>query len=136
MISTALRAALSAYSGVTDIVGERIFANRVPEGQGFPCIVLLTRNQEDARSLRGYVNMTTTPQTIYCLAASYREVEQLAYQVRDVIEPLEDGVEYAGVRFIGVRRTGSSEGTERPLDRSDTVLNYVSVDYELCTQEV
>lgn len=117
MIEIDLRTALLAAAPVTAIVGDRVAAGVMPEGEDRPYITysLVTGTREPSLSARG--TLRNARMQLNCWSANYGQAKQIALAVQDAIEESE----LFDVVFSG----------DQDLQDPSTKLHYVVLDYSI-----
>ena len=124
---------MQSKSAITDIVGTRIFPNRMREGVSLPAIVLTTISNTHERHLGGGAGEAVATLQIDCWADTEAEVGTLANVLRDEFDTFEG--------LIGSMRVGECllvnerDGYQTAVDGSDRGSFRVSQDYRIWYSE-
>lgn len=136
MIKKSLIALLEAESDVTDIVGSRIYVNRIPQGFsliGNPTLLLSTTAVTRIYSNDGNVGIPTATVSVDCFADTYLEAITLADYVRLCLESYAGTVGGMVIQAIFLNGQQDLSGNVEP--GSDICIHRIGLDFEVHYQE-
>ena len=117
MIESDLRTALLAAAPLTALVGQRIAAGVMPEGEARPYLTFSLISGQRPPSLSSGGSMRNARMQLSCWSASYGQAKQIAQAAQDAVE--------ASVLFDAV-----FNGDQDLYDPA-TKLHYVALDYSI-----
>lgn len=87
IIQEALRAHLVADPDVTALVGQRIYADEIPQNAPHPAIAIYRVGRSEVHSKSGRANLITSTMQLTIASTKKTEVRQVADAVRDALIP-------------------------------------------------
>lgn len=85
MIVEQINARLKAVSGVTSIVGERIYPHHLPQGATLPALSHMQLGFEPVHAMSADPNIQSLRLQVSCWASQYSQAKTLAKAVRDAL---------------------------------------------------
>lgn len=134
-IEQAIRAKLIATSGVSTLVGSKVYAQEAPQDQGPPYVVFSTGGYAQEQTLSGMLNLYSQTWRWECYGGpatgGYRSAKSIAAAIRGVIfgglTVLAEVTTGAGVDFMGAEDQGGDDEIELPIDAEGRGVDYVTV---------
>lgn len=117
MIESDLRAALLAAAPLTALVGQRVAAGVMPEGESRPYVTFALVGGQRAGSLVAPGTLRNARMQISCWSPSYAQAKQIAQAAQDAVE--------ASVLFDAIFNG------DQDLYDPTTKLHYVALDYSI-----
>lgn len=81
-----LRTYLLSKADVTEIVGQRFFAARMPANQDYPALVFQRRSTQRDHHQGGALGPVAATTALYCLSDDYTEAKDIASIIRRLID--------------------------------------------------
>lgn len=126
-VRVALRTYLLTKSAITDIVGQRIYAQQLPQGATIPAITMTTISESYDHDLAGLAGLVHTRIQFECLATTELVSLQLADAVIwcgvDTLKGLSSGINFRSVMVEDGRRC-YSDGDIEGGDEQRRVTNF------------
>lgn len=128
-VREALVSLLSADPGVAALVGDRIFPERLPQGQALPAITYAVIDDRERVNLSGPRGHTTTRVQVDALAATGKLATATDKAVRDALHGFAGTV--GTVVFTSCLRKSQNDAADADGDGTGGRLARVSADYTL-----
>jgi hypothetical protein len=131
LIEQAILTKLLATSGLTDLIGERIYYVKAPQDVGIPYVVFFKVSGAREHSHDGASGLARPRFQFSCFSETYYEAKQIAEQIQSALQAYSGTMGGAG----GVEVGASFYDNETDMYEEDTKLYHIAVDYMISHEE-
>jgi hypothetical protein len=136
MLGEALQELLAADPDITEIVADRIYPRKGPQGDPFPLITYQVVSKRRLQGLEGRAGLTSARVRIIAWALSYRECDGLAKLIAREGGPLDQQkVSAGGLSFQGILLDEEAEVFDQELPAEDGVVYGIAADFAAWFEE-
>ncbi len=111
--------ALKGNTGVTDLVGSRVYADFAPEDSQKPCIFMYITSEDPLDSIVGFLDFSEARLRIECVGTSREDADNVSDAVRNALNDLlASGYPNSSIQGIS-QATGKIHLVDIPNDGTD-----------------
>jgi hypothetical protein len=126
-VAQSIRAYLLTKTAITDVVGQRIYADQLPQNATLPAIEMAVISDVPEMQLSDITGLTKARIQFVCFATTRRITRQISQAIRTCGVAAIKGL-YSGVWIKGVAVDGSFDATIPPSDGNDIHRYLTTVD--------
>ncbi len=135
MIEQALHTELAGATGLTALVGERIYFRKAPQDVSKPYLVFFKVSAPREHSHDGASGLVASRWQFSCFATSYKEAKDVVQQVQAELQAFSGVMGGAGGVYVGAAFYMDENDYYESGARTESDLYHIAADYRIWHEE-